>query len=95
MRPPLALPVGPEGRELANWAPQIARGPWRTLERDLADDVLVHLTDRVTPMTSTGWALTGSLCGGLGQFEAWDIERPERWAQVRVRVSVEVLDGVL
>lgn len=96
----LALPVGPIGREeaaLAAWPHAI--GPCLHLERDVA----AALQRMLFSETSGHW-----IDGRLFEFdpgvdgEALVIQAhpylgagPQPWARVRVRVSVEVLDGIL
>ena len=106
MTPPmLALPVGPEGREMAAYHDWRERceivGPWLRLERDLAESLTAALVDydgaHLLDWGGKRWMFAGApgqqLVGGPLLFRG-DQHDPA-WARVRVRVSVEVLDGVL
>ena len=95
-RPALALPVGPEGRDemaMAKW-PR-AGGAWAAFERDVARAV-THQPTVIFDSDGGRWLATG----GAGTLDGTEmlvarVGGSDGWALVRVRVTVEVLDGVL
>jgi hypothetical protein len=101
----LALPEG----ESTIWARHRERldvvGPWPVFERQLADVLKAALVDydgaHLLDRDGTRWAFGGGGDGSGGELlygappQRIGAPRDPRWALVRVRVSVEVLDGVL
>jgi len=96
---PLALPIGPEGRDIvAMRAWPRCEGFWLRFERDAVAALAPIVAD-------AAWESLRVLAGD----EEWDVVVADdeylwltpsgslgrTWAKVRFRVSVEVLDGVL
>jgi hypothetical protein len=105
-RPMLALPVGPEGADIARgreWGPRLhVRGRWPEVERELSAVLHAALADpdraHIVRIGGKDWAFSGPSAAGelLHGAPLQFIGRPRdpAWALVRVRMSVEVLDGL-
>jgi hypothetical protein len=94
-RPVLALPVGPNGRDeaaMAAWLP-VAGGRWAAIEQALAEAIIDALDyDHMLYSHGRAWC-SHSDTHGEPDVLLVGLTGPEQWT--RVRVSVEVLDGVL
>ena len=92
-RPILAL----GGGEAYEWRRYMERttvvGPWPAFERDLSAALLARVAPDRVQMIGPWAAFPGDGPGELLLARVGD--GPKSWAEVRVRVTVEVLDGVL